>query len=57
MDEGFAAYALIGEGSSSEAEELVMHFFVTCDDEASVTAANSMTYEEELSAAVEFFEG
>ena len=57
MDEGFAAYALRGEGSSSEAEELVMHFFVTCDDEASVTAANSMTYEEELSAAVEFFEG
>ena len=54
MDEGFAVYAVGGEGSSSKVEELVTHFIVMCDDEASVAAAKSVTYREGLSAAVTF---
>ena len=36
MDEGFNTYKVIGEGSTSEVEDLVMNFIVTCDDDASV---------------------
>ena len=31
---------------SSEVEELVMHFVVTCDDKYSMTAAKSVTHGE-----------
>ena len=54
-DEGFAAYAVRGEGLSSEVEDLVMHSVVTCKHEASTTAAKSITHREGLSEAVTIF--
>ena len=48
-------YVVRGEGTSSEAEEFVMHFIVPCDDEASVAAAQSVTYGEGYGAAITFF--
>ena len=50
-------YAVIGEGLSSEAEELVTHFLVTCNDKASVVAAKYLTYREVPIAAVTAFKG
>ena len=44
MDENFFAYAVRGEGLSIKVEDLVTHFVVTCDDEASADAAKSVTY-------------
>ena len=56
MDEGFAAYAVRGEGLCIELEELVIaHFVVTCDDNSSVVAAKSVRYGEGLRSDVAFF--
>ena len=57
IDEGFTLYAVKGEGSSRVVEELFMHFFVTCDEEASVVAAQLVMYREGCGTAVEFFKG
>ena len=46
-----------GEVLSRYVEKLTMNFVVTCDDEASITAAKSMTYGEELIVAVNFLKG
>ena len=46
------AYAVRREGFSSEVEDLVMHFIVTCNDEVSVAADKSLTYREVLIASV-----
>ena len=48
-------YAVRAEGLLRDIQELVMHFIVTCDDEASVTAAKPVTYREEMNVAVVFF--
>ena len=56
-DEGFSAYAVRGEGSSSEVEELGMHLVLTYDDEASIDAAQSVTYVEGCGAAIVIFLG
>ena len=57
VDEGFDTYIVRGEGlfSKVDLEELVTHFVVKCNDEASIAAAKSMTYEEVLSTAINFF--
>ena len=57
VDEGFDTYTVRGEGLLSEldVEELVTHFVVTCNDEASISAAKSMTFEEGLSTDINFF--
>ena len=57
MDEGFAAYTVIWEGSSIEVEEIVLHFVVKCNVKSSVSAAKSVVYVEVRSAAVSFFWG
>ena len=54
-DDGFSAYTVRGEGLPSEVEELVIYFVVICDYEASIAAAQSMTYGEGCGAAVSFF--
>ena len=43
VDEVFSVYILMGGGLPSDVEELVTHFVVTCDDKASVDAAQSVT--------------
>ena len=48
-------YAVIGEGLSSEVEELVTYLVVTYDNEASVTASRYVTYGEGLNVDVTFF--
>ena len=55
VDRGFSAYAVRGEVLSIEVKEIVTHFIVTCNDDASVTADKSMTCGEVLRAAVAFF--
>ena len=52
VDEGFTTYAVRGEGSLSDVEYLVIHFFVMCNEEASVAAVKSVTYEEGLIVSV-----
>ena len=54
MDEGFDTYVVMGEGFSSEVEEIIMHFIVTSDDEASVAVDMFVAYREGLSTAVNF---
>ena len=55
MNERFYAYAVRGKGSSREAKELVTHFVVTRNNEAAVTAAKSVTFEEVLRATITLF--
>ena len=52
MDDGFAVYAVIGEGSSSKLDDPVTQFVVTCNDESSIYAAKYLTYEEGFRAGV-----
>ena len=54
MDGRFYVYKVRGKGLSIEVEEIVTHFIVTCDDEASITEDKSMTYTKGLSIAVVF---
>ena len=54
-DEGLVAYMVRGKGLSRGVEELVMHLYVICDDKASVTVSNSVTYGKVLREAVAFF--
>ena len=46
-----------GGGLSREIQELVTHFVVTCNNEASVAAAKSATYVEVRRASVAFIWG
>ena len=46
VEEGLAVYAFRGEGLLIEVDEIVTYFFVTWNDEASVSSDNSMTYGE-----------
>ena len=55
VDEGFAVYAVRGEVSSIEVEDLVTHSVVTCNDEDSLTAAKYMKYVEGLRSSVTYF--
>ena len=55
MDKGFYTYAVRGKGSLNEVKELIMHFVVICDDEASFTAAKSVMYGEGLIVAINVF--
>ena len=54
-DEGFSVYAVRGKGLLIKVQVIVTHFVVTCNDEASVDAAKSVTYREACYAAVTFF--
>ena len=54
MDEGFSMYAGMEEVLFREVQELVNHFFVTCNDEASISADKSVTYREGQISAVTF---
>ena len=54
VDEVFVAYAVRGEGLSSELEEPVTHFFVMYGNESSVGAPKSVTYGEGSRAAITF---
>ena len=57
MDEGFAAYIVIGEGLLSEVEELVTHLIVMYNEKASVAAVKSVTYGEGMISAITFLKG
>ena len=48
-------YAVRGEVSSIEVEDLVTHSVVTCNDEDSLTAAKYMKYVEGLRSSVTYF--
>ena len=55
VDEGFAVYVGRREVLSSEIEDFITHFIVTCDDKSSLAAAKSLMYEKGLRAAIAFF--
>ena len=55
MENGFAAYVVRWEGSSSEVEETALHFVVTCDDDYSMSEAKSATNGKGLRTYIIFY--
>ena len=53
-DKVFFAYVVRGKLFSCEVEKLITYFVMTCDDETSVSASQSMTYRKLLRTTIAF---